>query len=190
MKLAREKWYLSQGTMEFLKGIVLGGYGGMAPDVRSAAQTKADQRQLAASKAVESLGLRRPAKEKARQIEGKLLVMASVKDLSQKLWDCQVELRNLIKQDQPPLHFEADRDDVGIYPKEPEPEPEQEVGSIGAPEPEPEPEPKPRKVSNMFKKKQKAPQMTAYERRELEDQLNKKVEDAWDDWCDALAHLR
>ena len=46
LKVAREKWHLSQGTMGFLKGIVLGGYGGMAPDVRGAAQTKADQRQV------------------------------------------------------------------------------------------------------------------------------------------------
>ena len=90
--------------------------------------------------------------------------MSSVKDLSQKLWDCQVELRNLIKQDQPPLHFEADRDDVGIYPKEPEPEPEPEVGTVGAPEPETpvdkrQPKTKPRSVSSMFKQK---PQRSPY----------------------------
>ena len=63
---AKEKWFISKGTMEFLDGIVLGGLGGFAPDVRSAAQTKADQRKLASAKAVEQLGMRRPAKEKAR----------------------------------------------------------------------------------------------------------------------------
>jgi hypothetical protein len=186
LKLARERWYVSKGTMEFLDGIVLGGLGGFAPDVRSAAQTKADQRKLASAKAVDQLGMRRPAKEKARQIEGKLLVMASVKDLAQKLWDCQVELRNLIKQDQPPL---SDQTDPGI-PKEPEPEPEPETGTVGAPEPEPEPEHKPSRMPSMFQKKPKVPQMSQYERKELEEQLNKKVEQAWDNWCDALAHLR
>ena len=32
--------------------------------------------------------------------------------------------------------------------------------------------------------------MTQYERKELEEKLNKKVEQAWDNWCDALAQLR
>lgn len=192
LKLAKEKWLMSKGTMEFLDGIVLGGLGGFAPDVRSAAQTKADQRKLASAKAVDQLGMRRPAKEKARQIEGKLLVMAAVKDLSQKLWDCQVELRNLIKQDQPPL---LDQTDPGI-PLGTDPEAEPANSAVGAPgpvpepDPEPEPEPKRTRMPSLFQKKPKGPQMTQYERKELEDKLNKKVEQAWDNWCDALAHLR
>lgn len=198
LKLAKEKWLISRGTMEFLNGVVLGGLGGFAPDVRSAAQTKADQRKVASAKAVEQLGLRRPAKEKARQIEGKLLVMATVKDLAQKLWDCQVELRNLIKEDQPPL---SDQTDCDIpMATDPELQPEKSMDGATAPTPTPEPEPGPgagpgaerkrTRMPSLFQKKPKGAQLTQYERKELEEKLNKKVEQAWDNWCDALAQLR
>lgn len=45
-------------------------------------------------------------------------------------------------------------------------------------------------MPSLFRKKTKRPQMTQYERKELEEKLNKNVEQAWDNWCDALAQLR
>eukprot|EP01048_Picozoa_sp_COSAG05_P015930 COSAG05_NODE_1982_length_3748_cov_1.987942_1_plen_1054_part_10 len=112
LKKTQERWWVSKGTLDFLRGIVLGGLGGFAPEVRSAAEAKARQRKQEYAKAMELLGLRKPAKEKARQIEGKLVVMACVRDISAQLFDCQDELRRLVTQDHGPLadmpYFAAD----------------------------------------------------------------------------------
>jgi hypothetical protein len=44
LKMAVRKATVAQGTLDFLRGVVLGGLGGFAPEVRSAAQAKAQQR--------------------------------------------------------------------------------------------------------------------------------------------------
>jgi hypothetical protein len=55
------------------------------------------------ARAREQLGLRKPAKERARQLQGKLDVMGACRELAGALFRCQEELRQLVTREHRPL---------------------------------------------------------------------------------------
>eukprot|EP01047_Picozoa_sp_COSAG01_P006825 COSAG01_NODE_251_length_20305_cov_5.846447_11_plen_87_part_00 len=57
----------------------------------------------AEARAHEQLGLRKPAKERARQLQGKLDVMGACRELAGALFRCQEELRQLVTREHRPL---------------------------------------------------------------------------------------